>query len=250
MLGIEEIPKDFDFAEIYIEPPAGMPEVLAKNTSHLKDLMKKRNIFGIAHFPYWAEFGASYSNIRQAWVDVAKSAMQCCHNLEIHRLTFHLNFQGMVLERDEPRQRAIRCAVDSVRHLVTFGRKLSVELILEIPEVNKHFSASDYLLLIEQLPGISVAVDVGHAFLSGGMELVREFLLSSGSDCRHIHIHDNEGTGDDHLELGRGKLDVRAVAQTLREIGFDNTITFEVFHPDRFAIQRSLKLFKETWSNA
>jgi sugar phosphate isomerase/epimerase len=52
------------------------------------------------------------------------------------------------------------------------------------------------------MAGISFCLDVGHTHLNRVLE---EFLVSKGP--LHVHLHDNNGSCDDHIAMGAGSID-------------------------------------------
>ena len=76
----------------------------------------------------------------------------------------------------------------------------------------------EILGMIDGVDGIGFTLDVGHAHTVGR---VREFLAVLPS-ANHLHVHDNQGTADQHLALGEGTIPWeevgRAVARDYRGI--------------------------------
>ena len=60
-------------------------------------------------------------------------------------------------------------------------------------------------------------------------------------------MHDNHGKWDEHLPLGRGRIDFREVVRFLKEVNYDRTVTFEVFTSRADAV-RSREFFKKQWN--
>jgi sugar phosphate isomerase/epimerase len=60
-------------------------------------------------------------------------------------------------------------------------------------------------------------------------------------------MHDNHGKQDEHLPLGKGKIDVREVIRLLKEVNYNRTITFEVFSSHVDAV-RSMRSFNKQWN--
>ncbi|MDI6888831.1 MAG: sugar phosphate isomerase/epimerase family protein [Methanocellales archaeon] len=58
---------------------------------------------------------------------------------------------------------------------------------------------------------VGIALDVGHANL---VDKVDAFLKL---EAKHVHLHDNFGKKDDHLPLGRGMIDWKAVMKELKD---------------------------------
>ncbi len=74
-----------------------------------------------------------------------------------------------------------------------------------------------------------VHLDIPHAFTSGGMASIIEYINTFRDKIIHIHWHDNHGNRDEHLPIGEGFIDDQIAVKALEEIDYDRTITLEVF---------------------
>jgi hypothetical protein len=54
-----------------------------------------------------------------------------------------------------------------------------------------------------------------------------EFIQTIGNSVINIHVHDNDGTRDMHLQPPYGITDWRLFAESLMDVGFDDVITIE-----------------------
>src|SRR3954447_17740155 len=82
--------------------------------------------------------------------------------------------------------------------------------------------------IFEAAPSARWHLDVGHAHAAGPGTL-EALLQSFGDRLVHVHVHDNDGTADQHLPLGDGTLDVDAAARALHAQQYDGLVTIEVF---------------------
>ncbi len=98
---------------------------------------------------------------------------------------------------------------------------------------SSHFSAPDL-----ELAGLGLALDVGHAQISGTLNA---FLATC--EAVHLHLHDNFGVGgpDVHLPLGRGRLAPRRVESLLE--GHDGLCVLE--HAHEAQVMESLAFLRE-----
>jgi len=71
---------------------------------------------------------------------------------------------------------------------------------------------------------IGIVMDIGHANLAGQIE---PFFNMLSDKITHIHASDNDGSDDQHLGIGKGKIDYDWIAQTLKKIGYDKTAIIE-----------------------
>ncbi len=82
-------------------------------------------------------------------------------------------------------------------------------------------------------------LDIGHAVVSG--EEPREVIRRLAGRIWNLHVEDIRGRKHYHLIPGLGDVDFAAVVASLREIGYDRTVTVELYtygaDPDRAAAE-------------
>lgn len=81
---------------------------------------------------------------------------------------------------------------------------------------------------------VGLVLDTGHANLLGQVE---KFLLNFSDRIVHIHAHDNHGKTDQHLGIGYGNIDWKALADGLRRMSFSRIVMVESVEN----VQESLK---------
>ncbi len=74
-------------------------------------------------------------------------------------------------------------------------------------------------------PWGGICLDVGHANLEGD---VVDIIRRSAPRLTHMHLHDNDGGGDQHRAPGDGNLDWPAIYQCLEDIDFDGYGAIEI----------------------
>jgi sugar phosphate isomerase/epimerase len=81
---------------------------------------------------------------------------------------------------------------------------------------------------------LKLTLDIGHAHI-GDKEGRRalDFIEMFPDRISHIHASDNFGQEDNHLPVGTGTVNFPEIIKALKEIGYDDTITLEVFSKDR-----------------
>ncbi len=84
-----------------------------------------------------------------------------------------------------------------------FGIKVGVENMVNMPHVFGK-QPGEILGMIESIEreNVGLTLDMGHANTNGN---VFEFLKDL-SKVVHVHLHDNKGKSDEHLELGKGTI--------------------------------------------
>ena len=71
---------------------------------------------------------------------------------------------------------------------------------------------------------VGIAMDIGHANLEAQIE---PFFNLLSDKIVHIHASDNDGSDDQHLGIGQGKIDYDWFAQTLKKMGYDKSVIIE-----------------------
>jgi sugar phosphate isomerase/epimerase len=98
------------------------------------------------------------------------------------------------------------------------------------------------------VPDLLFHLDVGHANLESEHNLTVEMASTFSDRLTHVHFSDNNGGDLDlHLPLGVGKIDWRWIVHILKRVGYDGTITLEVFAHDREYLVISRKKLRKLW---
>jgi len=99
------------------------------------------------------------------------------------------------------------------------------------------------------LPELGLHLDIGHANLLVNHNTTGEILAAYGHRLQHVHLHDNKGGSSDlHLPLGTGNIDTAHYVRLLQSVGYDRTITLEVFSTDLQYLAHSRDLLRRIWN--
>jgi len=200
------------------------------------ELQQELGFLCTVHLPFlWIDAACMNEPLRQASVDCLGRAIELACALDVTVYVMHP--WGMVttriaelLERPPERQAFLAgIMAQAERSLAQVcqlldPRDLCVET-LEGPSF-------DVVLPLVEKHGCSICMDVGHLNWSGDGGL--GFLARYGDRIREVHLHDvvhgaaGRGTqARDHLPLGQGELDYRALLHELRKMGFEGPVILE-----------------------
>jgi sugar phosphate isomerase/epimerase len=59
----------------------------------------------------------------------------------------------------------------------------------------------------------------------------------------NVHIHDNDGTSDQHLIIGKGRIDFPKVLSIFKNVGYSGPLVLEYFDP-KSLIKAKIELSK------
>lgn len=145
-----------------------------------------------------------------------RASVRLAAELGAGTVTFHLGYRPMAgVSHDPPWEEAF----DSARRLNVASQNCGVVLCLE----NDPRLPGAYLWDLTRFREVLVelhllgTLDLGHAWLSHreGMFAYLSHLLPH---LKLVHLHDNGGTTDDHLALGRGEIDTGRACSALRGV--------------------------------
>ncbi|MCW3996407.1 MAG: sugar phosphate isomerase/epimerase [Candidatus Bathyarchaeota archaeon] len=116
----------------------------------------------------------------------------------------------------------------SIQELYREAEELGVNIALENLPAKYWFlmnSPQEFLRMYREtnLP-IGITLDLGHANLEGQ---IQPFFDLVADKIIHIHASDNDGSDDQHLGVGEGKIDYEWLTGTLKKIGYNKTIIVE-----------------------
>ncbi|MCX6818612.1 MAG: sugar phosphate isomerase/epimerase [Candidatus Aenigmarchaeota archaeon] len=232
-----------DYVEICIEPPEALPETIMKNKNRILSALKQFSYPPIMHSVYWVDLGNAYENIRKAWVEEIKNEIIVTSQLRAEKFNIHFNARG-ILKTKTYQKIILDNYIISLKELTQFAKKYKIKLVFEnTPHPHSRFE--NYRQILNRVPGLYVHLDIGHIFITDGIQGIKKF-FSFSKRIEHIHIHDNYGKEDDHLPLGKGKINFPAVIKELKKIRYNKTITFEI-HTNKRDFVKSVKIFKRLW---
>jgi sugar phosphate isomerase/epimerase len=135
---------------------------------------------------------------RIAMVDEIKRAIEIAETVPFRYLIQHIGVHG-----EEYEERKIDAIFSSLEELKVFAGQRGVEILLE--NTPNAFSSAARLneLLAQTHLNLNFCFDVGHAHMLGNIE--DEFELMK-KRIRSTHLHDNNGTDDQHLFPGKGTI--------------------------------------------
>ena len=148
-----------------------------------------------------------------------ESALEAASAMGAEHAVLHLGWPGDEMD-EEGRHRA----AEAVSRLCAQGDRLGVEGALEniLSEVTAVEALVGHLDAAGTASG-GVCVDLGHAHLEGG---VAGRLAAAGDRLRSLHVHDNDGSADQHSMPGTGSIDWESLDATLE--AFDGWAALEV----------------------
>jgi sugar phosphate isomerase/epimerase len=181
-------------------------------------------------------FGAHDARLRQGFVRELQETIRFAADLGGEVVVAHVG--EISPPADQPvstvhalRQEAFGFAVSALGQCApvagTCGVRLCVENV-QLRETEVITSFTEHLRLVDSIghPSVVCALDTGHAQVNGGIQAC---IQAFGPRLQHIHLHDNHGEKDEHLEVGKGTIRFAEFSPFLQQ--FSGLIALETRHP-------------------
>ncbi len=234
-----------DFVDLTIEPPAAAWWQV--NPKAIRETLERHNLPVVGHTAYYLPIGSPFKSLRKATCEELKKCIDLFACVGAKWMNIHPDRQQHLHDRRD----VVAANIETFNELLPVAKDAGIGLMVE--NVPVHFNSVEQLSeLLEPLPDLGLHLDIGHSNLRGTEtgNSYEEIITVYGSRLRHVHLHDNKGgTADLHLPLGTGNVDLYGCVRALKEVGYDDTITLEVFSPDHHYLQYSRDVLRKIWED-
>jgi sugar phosphate isomerase/epimerase len=184
----------------------------------------------ITEFLHGTTWGPAFSTAAAQAGQRARTIEECTRALDLasvapfRYLVLHLGVPDEYAPPSGDNQRD--AVLKTLEALVPVAERVGVRIAIEVIP-NALSTARQLVRLIEDedLPGLGICLDVGHARLQGdvvdALETVAGYLVTT-------HLHDNRGRTDDHLLPFEGVIDWPELLIGFQKVGYDGTLMFEL----------------------
>lgn len=231
----------FDFIDMTLEPEGAYSGTIS--IPKVKEALNRTGLGVVGHTAYYLPIASAIPELRDAAIAEIERDMEVFYKLGAKKVNVH-PYTNVPLHEN----RWIREAnIDSFRRLVRSAKDLGLKLMMENMPSNFN-SPRDLSVIFAAVPDLGFHLDVGHANLETEHNLTVELASLFADRLEHVHFSDNNGGNLDlHLPLGVGKIDWSWVVHILKRVGYDETITLEVFAEDRSFLAISREKVRQLW---
>ncbi len=231
----------FDYLELAMDPPMAHYSTLLGSMGVIKQSLKDNGLsLLLCHLPTFVLTADLTDKIRQSSVDEMLSSLEVAAELGAQKVVLH---PSMVFGMGPFVMDTVKgYFFEFLAEMVAAASRLKLIICLEnmMPRNMLGVEPADFEEIFELYPPLQMTLDTGHANIGspGGSRLL-ELVERFGNRLGHIHISDNLGKRDDHLAVGQGTVDFATLISRLVELGYDDTITLEIFDQDRRMLTES-----------
>ena len=234
----------FDYIELTMDPPKAHHTTVHKQREAILKKLEEFKMRLVCHLPTFVSTADLTDSIRETSVKEILDSLEVAAPLDPLKIVLHpAHISGLsVFVVDK----AKKLGLESLARIVEKAEKLGLQLCIEnmFPRSNSLVQPEDFIEVFEKFPTLKFTLDTGHAHIgSTGDRRNLEFLDKLGHRIAHVHASDNFGKEDNHLPIGAGTIDFRKIVKGLHAIGYDDTVTFEIFSKDRDYLRISREKF-------
>lgn len=178
------------------------------------------------HPPAWdMNLTSEMRSVREATFTEYKKAIEFASIIGASHVVIH---PGFCYHPSFNKKLAKKRAYEYIKELCNVAKPLGVMLAVENVGYGGTglYTQEEFVTLLDDIdPVAGYLVDIGHAYLDhwdipGVIEAVKDRLIA-------LHIHDNNGTNDDHLPIGRGTIDLKKIIEVINKAGIDCELILE-----------------------
>lgn len=237
----------FRFLDLTAEWPEATPEKLLRNEKRIRDALSAANFSVVGHTAWYLPYSHPYEKIRKECIEEFKRSFDALAHFGAKSVTIHPDMLHFVYHN---REQFLAYFFESVGELDEHARSAGMTLLFEAYDENT-LSTEELGKLFKRFPKVKFHLDIGHANLSKPRgERIFELIRLFGDRLAHVHASDNDGKDDQHLPIGAGKIKWEEVCKALKKVGYDGTVTLEVFSQDPEYLEISKRKFEELWRKA
>lgn len=238
----------FDYLELTMDPPYADYLSLQNKCEHCSGLLEKYDLGLVCHLPTFVSIADLSLGLREASIRETVEALTVARRLGCEKAVLH-PWIVAGLGTKMPK-RAEKYGSEALEVILEDAAEKGVEVCLEnlFPRARSLDLPEHFLPWFSKFPDLQLTLDTGHANLVGGMKTLCSFISLYGDRIGHLHASDNRGQSDDHLPIGAGNIDFAEVVKALKSVGYNGTLTFEIFTDDREYLSLSRTKFQKLFA--
>jgi sugar phosphate isomerase/epimerase len=235
-----------DYLELAMDSPMAHYSLIREQKDAIRRALERWKMGLVCHLPTFVYLAHLTESIRQVSLQEVLGALETAADLGAEKVVAHPGYidgLGVHVLND-----ALNLAMAALEKIWLRSSRLGLMLCIEnmFPRVGPFVEPDDFEPIFASFPDMKLVLDTGHANIGdhGGRRLLN-FIHRFGPRLGHLHVSDNNGRSDEHLPVGHGNIGFKAMARALKRIGYDDTVTLEIFSPDRDDLVASRRLLEK-----
>lgn len=233
----------FDFIDLTLEPEETYSATIDVDKVSLA--LDSAGLDVVGHTAWYLPISSPYPELRAMAISELARCLRVLKDLGATKMNVHPSMKVPLHEFDWIAAQNI----EAITRLVEMAQPIGMDIMVEnMPNFSR---VAHIAPILEAVPEAKLLLDAGHANLDSPYNHSEELLAHFGERLAHVHVSDNRGGHDDmHLPLGVGNINWPKIVQSLKNAGYDGTITIEVFGDDDDYLAISRTKLERLWNLA
>jgi sugar phosphate isomerase/epimerase len=232
-----------------IELSYELPHILSMDEPFVAQAceLTKNGVAFSMHGPFFEiNLGSYIDEVRKVSKERNKNAVVMAAKIGCDPLVVHPGYSFMTKRVRELEERLRSAFIEDLREITAFAHQQGVRIALENVHMPYFFfcDLKEFSELQKLAPGIGMALDLGHAYLTKRAngshdpegEILTDVHATGIENIIHVHLHNNTGEKDEHLFL-EGDIDMKRLIDGLKGLGYDGKVIVESFEIEERGIE-------------
>lgn len=240
----------FDYLELAMDPPMAHHSILSSSRAAISRALTVNGLGLVCHLPTFLSTADLTESLRRASLTEMRRSLEVAAELGARKVVLHPSMAGgmgaFVMDTVKG------YAFDFLSKMVDVARRLEVTLCLENMFARNRLGVEpdDFEEIFKTFPSLKLTLDTGHANIYDRRGRRLKALVNRfGPRIGHLHFSDNQGELDDHLAVGQGTVRFADLVMRLKGVGYDDTVTLEVFDENRQMLVESRERIKAMFAD-
>ena len=235
----------FDYLELAMDPPMAHHSSLSLRKKDIVAALQDNGLGLICHLPTFLSTADLTESLRRASVTEMLLSLNVAAEFGAKKVVLHPSMASGMGAFVVATVKGY--AFDFLSEMVVGARQFGLTICLEnmFPRNLLGVEPDDFEEIFRAFPSLKLTLDTGHANIADpqGKRMLR-LVERFGKRLGHLHFSDNKGKRDDHLAIGEGNVNFPELVRSLKALGYDDTLTLEVFDKDRGKLVASRERLK------
>lgn len=230
--------------------PYEVSDEIKKNyEANIQRFLKYPNFRIVLHLPYGLKNNiASYQNLDSV-MDRLREAILFASKCRAEGVTLHPGELDGTLSKEE----AFNLSIKNTQILCDYAKQFNITIMVE-----NLIGSHELCLTIKEMEefqrrvdrdNVGITLDCGHYHASAQQEELAKDLVkyveTFKNKIKHLHLHDNNGSRDEHKQMGAGTIDFEKYFEALKKIEYDGLYGSEVLFKDYSELLETSKKIDE-----